>query len=73
MFTALIMTLGCEDPGQYGYAGYDMVDHFPLDLVVFALVWVGGVLTVVRDPVCCLEPLLRLHYPRRCLRSRLQA
>lgn len=31
MFTALIMTLGCEDPGQYGYAGYDMVDHFPLD------------------------------------------
>ncbi|HJN76427.1 MAG TPA: hypothetical protein QGF58_21040 [Myxococcota bacterium] len=31
MFTALILTLGCDDPGQYGYAGYDMVDHFPLD------------------------------------------
>ena len=28
---ALMMTLGCDDPGQYGYAGYDMVDHFPLD------------------------------------------
>jgi len=31
MLTALILTLGCDDGGQYGYAGYDMVDHFPLD------------------------------------------
>ena len=27
----LLLAFACNDDGNYGYAGFDMVDHFPLD------------------------------------------